>query len=89
MNHNNADIEYDPKFDNKFSLSSRTKDSLPVVTVSLRGGKKQMATMITGLTCLWDSRYTKGMINRKKVNIKKDRCGLIKWNIVHPQGCIA
>ena len=38
--HNNA-IEYEPKFDNAFSLSSGNKEPLPVVTVILRGGKKK------------------------------------------------
>ena len=37
----NDAIENEPKFDSKFSLSSRTKDPLLVVTVSLRMGKKQ------------------------------------------------
>ena len=40
-------------FITKFSLFIRTKDSLPVVTVVLRGGKKQRAKMISGLPCLW------------------------------------
>ena len=48
----NDAIGYDLKFDNKFSLSSGTKDPLPVVTVSLRGGKKHRATIIYDLTCL-------------------------------------
>ena len=38
-NQYNEDIEYDPKFDNKFSLSSRIKDLFPVVTVSFIQGK--------------------------------------------------
>ena len=52
--HNDA-IEYDPKFDSKFSLSSGTKDPLPEVNVSLLGGKKHRVTIIDVLTCLWDS----------------------------------
>ena len=55
-------IEREEKFDNKFSLSSRTKYPLLVVTVSLRGGKKEKATMISGLTCLWYSGDTNSMI---------------------------
>ena len=58
----NDSIEYEPKFDNKFSLSSGTKDPLPVVTFSLRGGKKHRANIIAGLTSLWDSRVTDIMI---------------------------
>ena len=64
-NQHNEDIECDLKFDNKFSLSSGTKYSLPGVTVSLGGGKKKRATIIPGLTCLWDSRATDSMIKRK------------------------
>ena len=45
--HNDA-IENDPEFDYIFSLSSGTKYPLPVVTVSLVGGKKQRATMVSG-----------------------------------------
>ena len=37
----NDAIEYEPKFDSKFSLSSGTKYPLPVVSVSFRGGKEQ------------------------------------------------
>ena len=36
----NDTIEYDPKIDNTFILSSGTKDPLPVVTASLQEGKK-------------------------------------------------
>ena len=55
--HNEA-IENEPKFDSSFNLSSGTKDPLPVVTVSLRGGDKQKAIEIDGLTCLWDRGVT-------------------------------
>ena len=54
----NEAIGYEPNFDNKFSLSSGTKDPLAVVTVSLRGGKKHRATIIDVLKCLWDSGAT-------------------------------
>ena len=37
----NDAIEYEPRFDSKFSLSSGAKNPLKVVTVSLRGGKKK------------------------------------------------
>ena len=47
----NDAIEIDPKFDNTLSLSGGTKDPLPVVTVSLRGGNKKIATTDAGLTC--------------------------------------
>ena len=47
----NDAIEYGPKFDSKFSLSIRTKEPLPVVTVILRRGKKKGGT-------------TESMINR-------------------------
>ena len=61
--HNDA-IEYEPNFDNDFILSSRTKEYLPVVTVRLRGGKKQRETIILVLIYLWDSRATDNVINR-------------------------
>ena len=55
--HNDA-IEYEPKFDNKFSLSSGTKDPLLLITVSLRGYKKQKAK-------IRDIGDTKIVINRR------------------------
>ena len=48
-------------------------DSLPVVTVILRRGKKIRATIIDGLTCLWDSRATAIIINRKHAGPSKRR----------------
>ena len=59
--HNNA-IKNDPKFDNDFSLSSRTKEPLPVVTVSLRGGNEHRLTTVSGTTYLWYSGATDSMI---------------------------
>ena len=47
--HNEA-IENEPKFDSSFNLSSGTKDPLPVVTVSLRGDKKHIATTVASIT---------------------------------------
>ena len=58
----NDAIEYEPKFDNKFSLSSGNKDLLLVVTVSLQGGKKHRTTIISSLTCLWYIRDNNIMI---------------------------
>ena len=40
-------------------------DTLQVVDVSLRGGKKNRATFIARITCLWDIRDNKIMIERK------------------------
>ena len=60
-NKRNDAIGNELNFDNNLSVSSRTKDPLPVVTVRLRGGKKQRAMMVSGLKYLWDSgtaRYT-------------------------------
>ena len=62
--HNDAN-EHELKFDNKFSVSRRTKDPLLVVTVSLRGGRKQRVNIISVLTCLWDSEATYNMIKKK------------------------
>ena len=60
---NNDAIYNEPTFDmNSSNLSSGTKDPLPVVAVSLLGGKKHIATTVAGLTCLWYSRSTDRMI---------------------------
>ena len=64
-NKNNDAIEYDPGFDSRFSLSSRTKDPISVVPIRLRGDKKQRATIIYGLTVLWDSGANNSMIKRR------------------------
>ena len=45
-NQHNYAIGNEPMFDNKFSLSSGNTDPLLLVTVNLRGGKKQRATMV-------------------------------------------
>ena len=66
---NNEAIDNEPTLDNSsFSLYSGTSDPLPVVTVSLRGGKKHRATIVAGITCLWDSRATNRMIKRRHTN---------------------
>ena len=62
--HNDA-IGYETKFDSKFSLSSGTQDPLRVVTVSLRGCKKQRASIIDCLKYLLGSIATNSMIKRK------------------------
>ena len=61
----NDAIENEPIFDNKFSLSSSTKDPLPVVTVGLRLVHKQREKMVSVLTYLWDSGATDSMIKIK------------------------
>ena len=61
----NDAIEYDPKFDNIFILSSGTKYPLAVATEIFRGGRKQGATTIAGLTCLWDSGSINSIIKRQ------------------------
>ena len=40
-------------------------DPLPVVTVSLRGGKQNWKTIISSLSCLWYSVFTNRMIKSK------------------------
>ena len=65
----NDAIYYDPKIDNTFSLCSVVcMYPLPVVTVNLRGDKKNRAKIISGLACLWDIRSTGGIINFKYAN---------------------
>ena len=46
----NDAIENEPNFDNSFNLSSGTRDLLPIVTVSILGGKKHRATTVAGIT---------------------------------------
>ena len=47
----NDDIDNERTLDNSsFNLSRDTRDPLPVVTVSLRGGKKHKSTLVAGLT---------------------------------------
>ena len=47
----NDAIDNEPTLDNSsFNLSSGTRDPSQVVTVSLRGGKKYIATAVAGLT---------------------------------------
>ena len=59
-------IKYYPNIDNIFILSSGTNmDPLLVVTSIIIGGKKHGEAVITGITCLWYSRYTHIMINRQ------------------------
>ena len=67
-NQHNYAIEYEPKFYSTFSLSSGTKVPLPVLTVSLRGGKKQKAISFSVRTCLWDIGATDTMIKRQYTN---------------------
>ena len=58
----NYTIEYDPKFDSKSSLSSGTKDPLPVVSVSILGDKKKRVTIISSLPSMFYIRSTNCMI---------------------------
>ena len=52
----NEAIKSELEFDNSdLNLSRGTSDPLPVVTVSLLGGKKHRATTVAGITCLLDS----------------------------------
>ena len=62
----NDAIDYDPKFDNTFSWSiGLPMQPLPAVTVSLREGNKNRATIIDIITFLWDSRDNGSIIKRK------------------------
>ena len=78
----NYAIECEPKCYHKFSLSSGTKDTLTVVTASLRVGKKHRETIIYGITCLWDSGSTNIMIKRRhakpyKRNMRYNKVDLV------------
>ena len=69
----NDAIEHEPNFDKKFNLSNGTKDPPPLVTVSLRGGKKQRETIIYNSTLLWDSLSTNSTIKRKNTHPYKHK----------------
>ena len=74
----NEAIKNEPTFDtNSLNLFSGTSNPLPLVTVSLLGGRKHIATTVAGLTCLWDKSATNIMIKRKQLNTMNTRCGLI------------
>ena len=65
-NQYNDAIDNYPTLDNSsFNLSSGTRYPLPVLTVSLQGGKKHRATVVANITCLWDSGATNSMIKRR------------------------
>ena len=75
----NDTIDNEPTLDNSnLNLSNDTRETLPVVTVSLRGGKKHRATVVAGLTCLWDSGATDRMIKDNILNILNEICGPIE-----------
>ena len=52
-------------YNSSFNLSSGTINPLPVVAVSLRGGNKHRATVVSGLTLFWDSGATNITIKRR------------------------
>ena len=61
----NDDIDYEPKFERRFSLySDSNRDPLTVLTFALKTGNKNGANIISGLTFLWDSGATDSMIKR-------------------------
>ena len=62
----NEVINNDTTFDNSdFNLYRGTSNPLSIVTVSLRRGKKHIATTVYGLTFLWGSGANNSIINRK------------------------
>ena len=64
--HSNEAINSETEFDtSSFNLSSGTSDPLPVLNVSLRGGKKHRVTTASGIKCLWESEDTDRMIKRQ------------------------
>ena len=66
---NNEAIISETTFDtSNFNLSRGTSDPLPVVTVSIQGGKKNRETAFDGLICLWDSGSTNSMIKGWNTN---------------------
>ena len=62
----NDTIAYEPKIDNKFSLScGPPMDPSPLVTVIFVEGKENRATNNDGTTFLWDRRDSNIIIKRK------------------------
>ena len=62
----NYAIYNEPTFDTiSFNSSSGNRDPFSVVTVTFRGGNKNRAIIVAGITCLWDSGATESIINRK------------------------
>ena len=49
----------------RFNSSRVTREPLPLVTVTLRGGRKHRATIVAGITFLWDNGSTNSMIKIK------------------------
>ena len=79
----NEAIDNEPTLDNnRFNVSSVTIYPLPVVTVSLQRGKKHRATVVVGLTCLWDSGATNSMIKRRHTNYyeRKMRPNIVEYS---------
>ena len=80
----NDAIDNEPTLDNSsFNLSRGTRYPLPVVTVSLRGGKKHRATLAAVITCLCDGGATDSMIKRRhtKHYEHKMRSNRVKYSI--------
>ena len=83
-------LKNEPTLDNRFNLSTRTKDPLPVINVSLLGDKKHIAITVAVLTCLWDSGATNSRIKRRhnkyyerKMRSKKGRIHYICRSVLH------
>ena len=75
----NSELMFDTS---NFNLSTGANNPLPVVTVSLQGGKKHRATTVSGLTCLWYSRATNSTIKIKhtKYYERKMRSNRVEYN---------
>ena len=79
-------INNKPTFDNNsFNLSSGTRNPLPVVIVSLQGGKKHRPMTIDGIKCLWDSGATNSMIKKKhtKYSEHKMRSNKVEYSMAN------
>ena len=69
MNQGNDVVAYEMIFYSTFNLYSCTPEyPLPVLTVNIREGKKSRATVVSGLTFMWDISATNSI--RKRKNIK-------------------
>ena len=49
---------------------------LALLTVSLKGDKKNRETIMSSLSCLWDSRATNSMIDTKNIDIGLYGCNI-------------
>ena len=61
------------KFDINSSLNIPIRDTQPLVTISLIGGKEYRKTVTDGLKCMWYNRASKSMLKRETIDPYTDK----------------